>query len=644
MWSSNSKQKKIVLFFCILLLLVYLNNKYNAPPLTMDLRHSDVHAKCVLPEVDPFDKELLKLDKHPKVPKCSDSMPLLYIDTEGYIQFNKTSFSVKQLSLSDVVCSYKPVERSGGDDVVIFKPEVMILEPEYIKADVIVAGCLDKKGKLIFQSVLTTIDFKTILGTKEIKSAAPDQFNVIMFGVDSLSRTGALRKIPKTMKYIENYLGGITFKGYTKVGGNTFPNVVPLLTGKRATKEDLGEAWGQFYYDGYPLIMYNFSRAGYVTYFAEDWPYFSTFNYLSNGFKVQPTHHYLRPMYLAMKQLAPVSTSLEQVNLFLEDKSIKVLPSSLCYQHKMKHVIFLENLKRFMHVYKSKLKFSFSWMSELSHDYPYYLEIADEDFTDFLQWMKMEGHLNNTILLFMSDHGSRIDDLRNTPVGRIESRMPLLSVVLPDRFKQEHKNLVQTMRQNTNVLTTAFDVNAMIADVLRKNFVHIEKSAKHQKSLQGISLFQKIPKERTCANASIAENFCPCYISKATAKDSPNVQKIVNFSLERINRMLGNHRDVCVVLTLSQIKDAQLIVSSFKRYEAKKKFSPRESFFTPENDKSKYTILFETSPSDALFEVTAHIESSGEVSIVGDVIRTNRYGTQSQCISDKFLRNYCFCR
>ncbi|XP_033743842.1 uncharacterized protein LOC117329800 [Pecten maximus] len=640
MWSPNSKQKKILLFVCMLCVLFYLNHKYNTP-MTLDLRHADVHAQCVIPEIDPFDKELTKLDKHPKPPTCSESMSLVFIDMNGYIQFNTSSFALNKLSKSEVVCSYRPVERSGGDDDVILKPEVQFTEPEYIESDVVVASCLNKKAKLIYQSVLTNIDFRTVLRANKIKMASPNQFNVILFGIDSLSRTGALRKIPKTMKYIQNDLGGITFKGYTKVGGNTFPNVVPLLTGRRADKEDLGHAWGQEYYDEFPLIQYNYSSAGYVTNFAEDWPYFSTFNYLSNGFKVQPTDHYLRPMYLTMKKLAPVSTSLEQVSLYLEDKSIKVMPSSLCYQNRIKHVIFLENLKRFLKGYKSQLKFSFSWMSELSHDYPYYLEIADQDFTDFLRWMKIEGHLDNTILLFMSDHGSRIDDLRNTPAGRIEARMPLLSIVLPEHFKKEHKHLVQTMMENTNVLTTAFDVNAMLGDVLHKNF---DQNRKTTKPRRGISLFEKIPKERTCANASIAEHFCPCFVSKSTNIDSPDVQKIVNFSLERINRMLDKHRTVCVVLALSQVRDAQLIVSSFKRYETKKTFTIREFFNTPVKDQNKYTILFETAPSGALFEVTAHIESDGEVYFVGDITRTNRYGTQSQCIADKYLRNYCFCK
>ncbi|XP_060062595.1 uncharacterized protein LOC132543145 [Ylistrum balloti] len=642
MWSPNVKQKRMIFFACVLFLLFIINHKYNTP-MTLDLRHSDVHAQCVLPEIDPFDKEVMKLDQHPRPPSCSDSMPLLFIDMEGYIQFNHTSLTLYKLSKSDVDCAYIPVERTGGDDDIILKPKIQFNEPEYIEWDFVVANCLDKKGKLIYEAVLTSVDSKTVLERKQIKTAFADQYNVLLFGIDSLSRTGALRKIPKTMNYLQDDLGGITFKGYTKVGANTFPNVVPLLTGKRADKTDLGPAWEHYYFDDYPLIQYNYSHAGYVTMYAEDWPYFSTFNYLANGFKVQPTDHYLRPMYLTMKKLAPVSTSLEQVNLYLENKHIKILPSSLCYKHRTKHVIFLEYLKRFLNAYKTKLKFSFSWMSELSHDYPYYLEIADQDFTDFLKWMKFEGHLNNTVLVFLSDHGSRIDDLRNTAVGRIEARMPLLTIVLPERLKQQHPDIVKTMKENTNVLTTAFDVNAMIGDILHQNFDQHLESLLRYKHPRGLSLFRKIPKERTCANASISEQFCPCFISKPTDIKSPNVQKIVNFSIDKINRMLYKHKSVCATLSLSQIKDAQLVVSSFERYQTKK-FTIRDFLNTRVKDENKYTILFETSPSDALFEVTAHVESDSEIKIIGDITRTNKYGKQSQCISDKFLRNFCFCK
>ncbi|OWF43798.1 uncharacterized protein LOC110459247 [Mizuhopecten yessoensis] len=643
MRSLNFRQKAIVFVVCVLFLLFCINHKYNTP-ITLDLRHGDVHAQCVIPDVDPFDEEIMKFDWHPKPPSCSDSKPLLFIDMDGLIQFNATSLATRKIAKSDIDCAYNPVERSGGDDKVVFKPEVRFKEPEYIKSDVVVASCLDKNAKLIYKSVLTNVDFRTVLNSKKVKTAFSYQFNVLLFGIDSLSRTGALRKIPKAMKYLEEDLEGITFKGYTKVGGNTFPNVVPLLTGKHANKDELGPAWGQYYYDKYPLIQYNYSKAGYVTFFAEDWPYFSTFNYLSHGFNVPPSDHYLRPMYLAMKQQAPVSTSLEQVNLYFENKNIKLVPSSLCYKDRLKHIIYLEYCKRFLNAYKTKLKFGFSWMSELGHDYPDFLEIADQDFTDFLHWMKIEGHFDNTVLMFMSDHGSRIDDLRNTAVGRIEARMPLLTIVLPGRFKQQHQGLVDTMKENTKVLTTAFDVHAMIDDILHQNFDLQLKTTQREKPPRGISLFRKIPKERTCADAGISEQFCPCFVSKPADMKSPEVQKVVNFSVDKINRLLNDHREVCEVLHLSQIKDAQLVTSNFKRYETKKTFTIKEFFNTPVEDENKYTVLIETTPGGALFEVTAHVETDGEVILIGDITRTNKYGTQSQCINDKFLRNYCFCK
>lgn len=46
------------------------------------------------------------------------------------------------------------------------------------------------------------------------------------------------------------------------------------------------------------FIWKNFSNAGYVTAYGEDYPSISTFNYRKKGFYNQPTDYYLRPFIL----------------------------------------------------------------------------------------------------------------------------------------------------------------------------------------------------------------------------------------------------------------------------------------------------------------------------------------------------------
>ena len=77
-------------------------------------------------------------------------------------------------------------------------------------------------------------------------------------------------------------------------------------------------------------------------------------------------------------------------------------------------------VKEFFLIYDGKPKFSFIFHSEASHNYNNPLSLLDDDLRDFLVYLKQSGIMENTILLFMSDHGMRISDLRQYSQGKLE--------------------------------------------------------------------------------------------------------------------------------------------------------------------------------------------------------------------------------
>ena len=54
--------------------------------------------------------------------------------------------------------------------------------------------------------------------------------NILLLGIDSVSRLNFERHFPLAKDFITNH-SFYTMYGYNKVGDNTFPNLTPLLTG-----------------------------------------------------------------------------------------------------------------------------------------------------------------------------------------------------------------------------------------------------------------------------------------------------------------------------------------------------------------------------------------------------------------------------
>lgn len=68
-------------------------------------------------------------------------------------------------------------------------------------------------------------------GQRQFQNAdIPDKPSVLLISIDSLSRLNLIRSMPITYRLLETH-GFMSLEGYTKVADNTFPNVVPILTG-----------------------------------------------------------------------------------------------------------------------------------------------------------------------------------------------------------------------------------------------------------------------------------------------------------------------------------------------------------------------------------------------------------------------------
>ncbi|XP_069104217.1 uncharacterized protein [Argopecten irradians] len=636
-------KRLIAVLFVSGLLMVFGYFKYFQEPLYVFM-HSDIHSQCVLPDIDPDDPTIMKFyNWHPPPLVCDSSPALTFVDNSGLLKFNESVYNPSNDG-GKLKCVYSIVTLVH-DFKVKFEAEIAFSEPVDVPADAFVVRCRNPGGQVVYENVHQKIDRKTKEKIRDIKDESDDDLSVLMFGIDSVSRLAAVRKLPKTVKYITETLGGYMFQGYNKVGDHTFPNLLALLCGKTQfgfKNVDLDNDFA----DKYPFIWYDFEKKGYATMHGEDWPEIATINQvMKKGFDKPPTTHYSRSYWLAMRHIQPMQYTIDQVFMFLESKAMKLRKSSsLCYGNRPNHMLIVDHFKQFVQAYKGKRKFAFSWLNELAHNYVNFLEYGDNDFMELVKWLHLEGHLNRTVLLFFSDHGSRVDEIRNTYVGRIEDRMPFVSIVIPDVLKKKYPSIAENLRTNQRRLTTTFDTYAAIRDVLHNKYTNLTSEIKEQ-TPQAVSIFKRIPEIRSCADAMIPEHYCACYSSEAVNKSEPILKVVAEFVLQSINGFLKPVRHKCAKLSIDSIMEARIVKNNLERKADKEiKFTLRNWISSPEEqDDTKYLIYLRTTPGNATFEASVLRTSDGTLEIMDDISRTNRYGTQSKCVADRFLKGYCFC-
>ena len=606
--------------------------------------NDNVNKQCIIPDLDPFDKSIMQYVWSPDPIRCEPAPDLLYVNADGFVVYNTSAITFYGEALYK--CSYSPLLRREGDDDSVQLGEEKYFTPPYkVPCDFFRLRCYTNAGRKVFdtlqESVYVTNDTLAAVG-----SEGNSKYSVLMFGVDSTSRLSAIRKLPLTYKYLTETLAAFVFKGYMKVGDNTFPNLVPILTGKRPWTEDLpNPGGGKYDVNKFPFIWNNFSSKSYATFFAEDYPIIATFNTEGTGFRQPPVRHYMRPWMLGLRKIGFASDVLKSVLLPFEYNNINIKgTSSLCYGNKpiFKHLI--NYYKRFATMYKSKLRFSVSWLVQICHEFINYLELGDNDFYEFFKFLKTDGHLDNAFLIFFSDHGSRIDDIRNTFVGRIEERMPLLSIVPPRSFLQKYPDIAKNLQDNTERLTSNFDLYQTLSDILSESF---EQNLMYDgRSKRGVSLFQPVPETRSCADASIPEHFCACYGSSPIATDAPISKQAAEFAVTHLNHILRKYDNICAKLTLHKIHETHQISLGLSAHgEEESRWTIYKFFSKPEPEKHKrYLVIFETSPGGAMFEATVDHNVETGMSIEDDVSRTNKYGNTSICVPEKPLRRYCYCK
>lgn len=257
------------------------------------------------------------------------------------------------------------------------------------------------------------VDFHSFFPKKieEEKKEENEKFNVMILGVDSVSKLNFHRMFNTSSKTILENLNAIELQGYNKVGDNTYPNLVPLLSG--LTADELNGAClssnASIYFDNCRFIWNDFKRKGFGTLFSEDSAVLSVFNYFKNGFEKRPVDYYFRTILHQMEKDIAYN---------------KIGNYKLCLGSRRPVDVLFKYVRKFVKSMMDQPFFSFFWTSSMTHDFINYPTLMDRDLSDLLENIKDEKYLEKTVLFVLSDHGIRFGSFRQTTFqGMVEERL-----------------------------------------------------------------------------------------------------------------------------------------------------------------------------------------------------------------------------
>lgn len=311
-----------------------------------------------------------------------------------------------------------------------------------------------------------------------------------------------------------------------------------------------------------------------------------------------------------------------------------------CHFKKPTYLLWLQQIELFikqMNTMKNKdvPYFSYTFISEYTHDYLSVPRDFDYALTKMLQNFKDKGWLENTLVILFGDHGHRMSSFSRTPMGRFERNRPFFSMKLPNKFRKSI--FLKNLQSNKNKLSTFIDVYQTLRQILYINKFNQDVSDQENSACRnqfkkndhkirthrGISLLEQIPENRTCHDAMISMKRCSCLQRNITENmllthTGHSFKNVMDIMVKYINTIFDVDRKIC------------------ETYEPKK-------FISITNSGENYRCSIIASPGDVYFEANL-VFIENKMLLIDHPSRLSVYGNQSYCIKDSILRNYCYCK
>ncbi|KAH8382887.1 hypothetical protein KR009_005711 [Drosophila setifemur] len=585
-------------------------------------------ARCKIPYVNPFEADAMAVFHPEHFEVCSNQTalvtPIYDVSKQRYfLRINETLASrILNSSQAEFNCYYQEITGNSKGERKYFSQNYEV--PLHVGGFILSCHSLDNPSNILQSDAYTLVQYKkppkgpSLAGAKRKPS-------VLMFGIDSLSRINLRRTMPKVYDYLTGP-GWYEMQGYNKIGDNTFPNLLATLTGfnPESAQKNVCDWRERGCLDRTPFVWRDFRNAGYLTAYGEDESGMETFNYMKPGFKEQPTDYYARPFQMAFES-------------GLESWKCADCTLRYCIGRRIASSYVYDMAKEFARRYVGDRPiWGFFWSNSFSHD-SFQMPSKMEDYVlQYLLDFDVDGVFDQSIFVFMSDHGSRYSQITALPSGFLESRLPAMFIYLPPWFRAQYPEYAESLRVNQNRLTSNYDLHNTLKHIIELGSPANPPLPRSHDCPKCQSLFETMDVMRTCEDAGIPEHYCTCVPYKRISANW--AERIAPQIIGRINEYLAgrNLSEICSELTLSYVHETEIKIGLDQNFHDE----------VPFLEEAVYRTMFKVQQDSADFRATVVFNNLTETVVVDvpTISRLDSYAKVSTCVDDHIDKMYCICK
>ena len=326
-----------------------------------------------------------------------------------------------------------------------------------------------------------------------------------------------------------------------------------------------------------------------------------------------------------------------------------------CVAGKTVDEMVLEGLESFWAHHHDERKFAVVQFITPHEDSEKLLIELDGLVSRYFEHLEHSGVLNNTAVVFWSDHGINFGRYASTHDGEIEKLFPFVNFILPRTFAKTSA-MGDYLLKNRNRLTSPYDVYEVTRSLLHApaappRFHHDPSNpplplpsqshimASFQKPITPADLSRSLVSEhRDCSAANIPVEFCTCLPWVEQPRSSP---------LKRfVDRALKAHRDIvrplggkCHAVELDELVALELQEWPHE-YKPKGKESAKRMWAMPNRNMVRVTYRTK-GPGVGVFVAVFGFDSSDSF----DLSRIDRLDSMGKLcgVSDKVAEHMCIC-